>query len=109
MVKRTSDMTDAQIVRESRPKVRYYRGTEGKRWGRRCIICGEQVIGTLGDLERHWPMCPSNAQPTVEYQYDYDNQAWIINGEYQDCAHPVDHGCGCYGRLHKGEKSPSIH
>ena len=36
-----------------------------------------------------------------EVQYDYDNQAWIVDGVYQDC--------GCYGRVHAWQKAPSIH
>lgn len=62
--------------------------------------------------------------------YDYNNQAWVINGVYMDCGHPqegealparhdsfwqggkeikivieasVFDGCNCYGRAHKGE------
>ena len=38
----------------------------------------------------------------METKYDYDNQAWIVDGKYQDCAHP-NQDCGCYGREHKGE------
>lgn len=52
--------------------------------------------------------------------YDYENQAWVIAGVYQDCGHPqpgevmapfpdlreesrVFEGCNCYGRAHAGE------
>jgi conjugal transfer/entry exclusion protein len=52
------------------------------------------------------------AQPR-EIQYDYDNQAWIINGVYQNCNHPASMArqceASCYGRMHQGEKAPSIH
>ena len=59
-----------------------------------------------------------------EIQFDYDNQAWIINGTYQDCAHGliVDAHTGakrcqlergtmpaCYGRLNAGTAAPNIH
>jgi len=40
--------------------------------------------------------------------YDYDNQAWVENGRYMRCGHPADPekmDCGCYGRIHKGEKT----
>lgn len=37
--------------------------------------------------------------------FDYKNQAWVINGIYQDCNHPQDMGCSCYGRLHKGQQA----
>lgn len=63
--------------------------------------------------------------------FDYKNQAWVIDGIYQDCGHPqegadipartdsfwlggkeikivieasVFDGCNCYGRAHAGEK-----
>lgn len=35
--------------------------------------------------------------------YDYQNQCWIVNGIVQDCGHPENDVCGCYGREHKGE------
>ena len=98
----TSKMSDAQLVRELKPRIRVYRGTEGKRMPRPCLMCGEQITGTLGDLERHQAM-------HVEVQYDYDNQAWIRNGVYQRCYHPKLMKCRCYGTLHEGEKAPSIH
>jgi hypothetical protein len=47
-------------------------------------------------------------------QYDYDNQAWVCDGIYQNCAHP-DRMCGpnapdpCWQRLHAGERAPNIH
>jgi hypothetical protein len=98
----TSKMSDAQVVNECKPKLKGYKGTEGKKYPRPCILCGIQVHGTLGDLETH--------QAThVETQYDYDNQAWIVNGVYAKCYHPKDMNCSCYGTLHEGEKAPSIH
>jgi hypothetical protein len=36
--------------------------------------------------------------------YDYENQAWVIDGKYVDCGHPNNVKCGCYGRTHKGEE-----
>ena len=39
----------------------------------------------------------------TKYSYDYEHQAWIVNGVYQDCGHPNEMTCGCYGRLHRGE------
>ena len=63
-----------------------------------------------------------------DIQYDYDNQAWIIDGVYQDCHHPVYSEARpatsgkdlyrpgawpylecCYGRVHKGKRAPNIH
>jgi len=35
--------------------------------------------------------------------FDYDKQVWIINGKYQNCGHPEDMNCNCYGRQHKDE------
>lgn len=43
-----------------------------------------------------------------DIRYDYDNQAWIVNGKYQDCNHPESMDCGCYGKEHAGEKAPNI-
>jgi len=44
-----------------------------------------------------------------EIQFDYDNQAWIINGVYQDCNHPESMDCQCFGRLNAGKRAPNIH
>lgn len=38
-----------------------------------------------------------------DIRFDYQNQAWIINGRYISCAHPVWMKCSCYGKLHEGE------
>jgi hypothetical protein len=35
--------------------------------------------------------------------FDYERQAWVQNGRYQDCGHPADMDCQCYGRKHAGE------
>lgn len=37
------------------------------------------------------------------YCYDYENQVWIIDGKYQDCGHPIEWECDCFGRIHQGE------
>ena len=70
---------------------------------------------------------PDNINSTC--QYDYDNQAWIVDGLYVDCGHRIrTHGgimaCMtrirpdsqiwresplCFGRVHQGERAPSIH
>lgn len=34
--------------------------------------------------------------------YDYDLQAWVVDGRYFNCGHPVGMDCGCYGREHEG-------
>ena len=42
-------------------------------------------------------------------EYDYTNQAWIINGKYIRCHHDhhtINEGV-CYGTLHEGE-TPSL-
>jgi hypothetical protein len=39
--------------------------------------------------------------------FDYDNQAWVQLGVYLDCGHVPDSLCGCYGRKHKGEETPT--
>ncbi len=37
--------------------------------------------------------------------FDYINQAWVIDGQYDSCAHPPDMHCDCYGRQHAGEET----
>jgi len=37
--------------------------------------------------------------------YDYENQAWVVNGKYVRCGHPESMNCGCYGRKHEGEET----
>lgn len=37
--------------------------------------------------------------------YDYDNQAWVVDGKYVRCGHPQSMNCGCYGREHAGEET----
>jgi hypothetical protein len=44
-----------------------------------------------------------------DIRFDYDNQAWIVEGVYQSCAHPAAMGCDCYGREHAGERAPAIY
>jgi|GEM_PF-6444730 len=34
-------------------------------------------------------------------QYDYTNQAWVVDGKYQRCGHTFE--CRCYGKDHEGE------
>ena len=104
--KPVSQMTDAQVLKACKPKVKGYKETELQKYPRPCLLCGVQVDGTLGDLERHQS---SHLVPLIATQYDYDNQAWIVNGKYARCYHPASMKCGCYGRLHEGEQAPSIH
>ena len=44
-------------------------------------------------------------------QYDYTNQAWVLNGKYMACGHPKP--CdSCFGTLHEGQEvdeAASIH
>ena len=42
-------------------------------------------------------------------QFDYDNQAWVIDGVYVDCGHTKEHRCNCFGRIWLGYKAPNIH
>jgi hypothetical protein len=35
--------------------------------------------------------------------FDYENQAWVINGRYVRCGHPDHMNCQCYGKVHEGE------
>lgn len=49
------------------------------------------------------------SEPEVEF--DYENQAWMIDGVYQNCGHTplTDFSCGCYGREHQGKTAEQIH
>lgn len=35
--------------------------------------------------------------------FDYGRQAWVEDGRYVRCGHPLDMPCKCWGRLHEGE------
>ncbi len=41
--------------------------------------------------------------------YDYEKQAWVMDGRYVRCGHPDTMKCKCYGRLHSGEKTEVGH
>jgi hypothetical protein len=38
-----------------------------------------------------------------ENGFDYENQAWVVDGRYVSCGHPETMNCGCFGRIHVGE------
>ncbi len=38
----------------------------------------------------------------VKY-YDYENQAWVVDGVYVRCGHDKSMACNCFGRIHEGE------
>lgn len=38
--------------------------------------------------------------------YDYNNQAWVVQGVYVACGHPERMQCQCFGKVHAGEKTP---
>ncbi len=40
--------------------------------------------------------------------FDYQNQAWVIDGMYNRCGHPEEMACGCYGRIHAGEPAHAV-
>lgn len=42
---------------------------------------------------------------TQTIQYDYANQAWVIDGIYQTCNHPENMDFNCYGKEHAGERA----
>lgn len=37
--------------------------------------------------------------------YDYDNQAWVVNGKYTRCWHPDSMNCNCFGKVNEGKES----
>jgi hypothetical protein len=41
--------------------------------------------------------------------YDYVKQAWVRDGKYVRCGHPLVMDCGCFGKLHAGESVHEIH
>jgi ferredoxin len=64
-----------------------------------------------GMLDYRWPKEISRRERTMITQYDYTNQAWIVNNKYQACGHRGK--ClRCYGTVHEGEapaKGAEIH
>lgn len=36
--------------------------------------------------------------------FDYQRQAWVVDGKYVACGHPETVKCNCYGRLHAREE-----
>ena len=36
--------------------------------------------------------------------YDYDNQAWVIDGKYVKCGHLENMDCNCYGKINEGKE-----
>lgn len=83
----TETMTHYQLVKENQPKPIYYKGTETKKMARPCMRCGEVVQGTLASLERH----VAANHPTIIEGFDYTNQAWIKDGVYVRCGHPLSY------------------
>ena len=47
----------------------------------------------------------AHAQPQTDRTigFDYENQAWVVDGRYVNCGHHETINCGCYGRIHAGE------
>lgn len=35
--------------------------------------------------------------------FDYENQAWVVDGLYVNCGHPETMDCNCFGRKHAGQ------
>lgn len=55
-----------------------------------------------------WPFSPegSPVPPPPPVWFDYENQAWVIDGRYVRCGHLEGMDCECYGRAHQGERAP---
>ena len=45
---------------------------------------------------------------TAKSGFDYQVQAWYLDGVYIKCGHPEAMACNCYGRLHAGEPVKNI-
>lgn len=41
-------------------------------------------------------------------QYDYENQAWMVDGKYVACGHPEEMNCRCYGKVNEGRTKEEI-
>ncbi len=46
---------------------------------------------------------------TLYNGYDYEKQVWVLNGTYQRCGHMDEMNCGCYGKVHAGERVERKH
>ncbi len=46
-----------------------------------------------------------NEAGRLMHGYDYDNQAWVVDGCYIRCGHPEGMDCRCYGKDHEGEET----
>ena len=42
-------------------------------------------------------------KPAQDLRFDYERQAWVVDGRYVRCGHET--ACQCYGRLHEGEQA----
>jgi hypothetical protein len=38
----------------------------------------------------------------VNSEYDYKNQAWLVDGRYVPCNHIIEN-CKCFGSVHEGQ------
>ena len=75
---------------------------DGVSTGQSRTLIGAKIMGSPNwMLCRDIPALPE-ALPDPP-RYDYANQAWIVGGKYENCSHPDDMDCKCFGRLHAGE------
>lgn len=58
---------------------------------------GQPIGGVLSSLSLRVQLDPTGLG------YDYDNQAWVVNGKYEMCGHTTNKPCFCFGRAHAGE------
>lgn len=40
--------------------------------------------------------------------YDYEKQAWVVDGKDVRCGHLENMDCDCYGREHVGEETKPL-
>ena len=117
------DVARADVVVSFTEPPRTYGASRGGRhvefglalaWNKRVLVVGprENVFHTLPQVEHFWEWGPEVIQrltdpfahPVFEgSRFDYRNQAWLVNGTYQDCGHPEAVDCECFGRIHEGE------
>lgn len=51
---------------------------------------------------------PASAPKQQDVWYDYEHQAWVVDGRYSKCGHPAATR-GCYACIHAGELAPVEH
>jgi hypothetical protein len=81
---------------ESVSKLKLYQGPTYQLVSNRVAITAIQAI-----VERR------GTSESESIDYDYENQAWVVDGKYIRCGHPDAMDCQCFGLEHQGEAPKS--